>query len=122
RGADPAPSRFPDVADQQLILSINPRRSGSRYLSQLLATGRHVKSYHEEQPNMSGEFIEMINSKPFELPRERRRVKAEAIAEILRAGRRKEIYAETNHTFIKTFFDVVLEDFRNVDVIILRGE
>ena len=122
RGQGPAPSRFPDVADRRLVFSINSGRSGSKYLSQLLSTGRHVKSFHEAQPKMSGEFIEMINSKPFELSRERRRVKAEAIAEILRAGRRKEIYAETNHTFIKTFFDVVLEDFRNVDVIILRRE
>jgi hypothetical protein len=31
-----------------------------------------------------------------------------------------EIYAETNHMFIKTFFDVVLAEFSNVDVVILR--
>jgi hypothetical protein len=117
-----AASRFPDVANRRLIFSINSGRSGSKYLSQLLATGRHVKSFHEAQPKMSGPFIEMINSEPFELSRDRRRVKSEAIAEIVRAGRRKEIYAETNHTFIKTFFDVVLEDFHNVDVIILRRE
>lgn len=71
---------------------------------------------------MSGEFIAMINSAPLESSREARRTKADAIAGILRAGRPEEIYAETNHTFIKTFFDVVLEDFHNLDVIILRRE
>ena len=118
----PATSHFPDVADRHLIFSINSGRSGSKYLSQLLSTARHVKSFHEAQPKMSGEFIAMINSEPLERSREKRRVKSAAIASILRAGRRKESYAETNHTFIKTFFDVVLEDFHNVDVIILRRE
>jgi hypothetical protein len=123
-GPDPrsAGSRFPDVADRRLIFSINSGRSGSKYLAQLLGTARHVKSFHEAEPKMSGAFIEIINSEPLERSREKRRIKAEAIAKILRASRRKQIYAETNHTFIKTFFDVVLEDFRNVDVIILRRE
>jgi hypothetical protein len=110
------------VAERRLIFSINSGRAGSKYLSQLLSTGHHVKSFHEAEPKMSGAFISMINSEPFEVSREKRRVKSEAIAGILRTGSPDEIYAETNHTFIKTFFDVVLEDFHNVDVIILRRE
>jgi hypothetical protein len=118
----PAPSRFPDVAHRHLIFSINSGRSGSKYLAQLLSTAGQMKSFHEAEPKMNREFIAMINSGPLESSRDRRRVKTEAIAEILRASPPEEIYAETNHTFITTFFDVVLEDFHNVDVVILRRE
>ena len=116
------PSRFPDVADRRLIFSINSGRSGSRYLAQLLSTARHVKGFHEAKPKMSGEFTAMINAGALELSRAKRRVKADAIAETLRASSPEDVYVETNHMFIKTFFDVVLEDFHNVAVIILRRE
>jgi hypothetical protein len=112
--------RFADVAQRRLIFSINSGRSGSKYLAQLLATAHQVTSFHEAEPKMSGEFIDMINSKPMEASREKRRVKAAAIAEVLRGSGPEEIYAETNHTFITTFYDVVLEEFHNVDVINLR--
>lgn len=71
---------------------------------------------------MSGEFIDMINSSPLEASREKRRVKTDAIARTLRDTRSKVTYVETNHVFIKAFYDVVLEDFHNVDVIILRRD
>jgi hypothetical protein len=115
-------ARFPEVADRHLIFSINSGRSGSKYLSQLLSTARNVKAFHEAEPKMSGEFIDLINSAPLKSSQEKRRIKTEAIAAILRAAPPEEIYVETNHTFIKTFYDVVLEDFANVDVVILRRE
>jgi hypothetical protein len=118
---DPSP-RFADVAQRRLIFSINSGRSGSKYLAQLLSTAHQVTSFHEAEPKMCGEFIDMINSKPMEESREKRRVKAEAIAEILRGSAPEEIYAETNHTFITTFYDVVLEEFPNVDVVNLRRD
>lgn len=116
------PSRFPDVAGRHLVFSINSGRSGSKYLAQLLGTARHVKSFHEAEPKMNGEPIAAINASPLEASREKRRVKAEAIADILRRTRSKVTYVETNHVFIKAFYDVVLEDFHNVDVIILRRD
>lgn len=64
----------------------------------------------------------MINSAPLATSREKRRVKSEAVAEVLRRSSPREIYAETNHMFIKTFFDVVLEDFSDVAVIVLRRD
>jgi hypothetical protein len=115
-------SHFPDVAERRLIFSINSGRSGSKYLAQLLGTARHMNSFHEAEPHMSAEYIDMINAGPLETTREKRRVKCEAIAEILRGMGRNDSYAETNHTFIKTFYDVVLEDFRNVQVIVLRRD
>jgi hypothetical protein len=115
-------SHFSEVADRHLIFSINSGRAGSKYLAQLLGTARDVQSFHEAAPKMSGEFIRMINSEPLAASREKRRVKSEAIAKFLRNSPTSVTYAETNHTFIKTFFDVVLDDFRNVDVIILRRD
>ena len=115
------PSRFPDVANRHLIFSINSGRAGSKYLAQLLSTTREVKSFHEAEPKMSGEFLGMINAGPLEISREQRRTKSQAIATVLRANP-GETYAETNHMFIKTFYDVVLEDFHNVEVIILRRD
>ena len=115
-------SRFPEVADRHLIFSINSGRAGSKYLAQLLGTAPDVESFHEAEPKMSGEFIGMINAAPFADSKEKRRIKSEKIAEVLRGSDPAATYAETNHAFIKTFFDVVLEDFRNVEVIILRRD
>ena len=109
-----------DLADRRLIFCINSGRSGSKYLAQLLNTARDVVSFHEAKPDMSGDPLRMINTLPLEATREARRIKAVAIAECLRSMRPHEIYAETNHMFIKTFFDVVLAEFSNVDVVILR--
>ena len=116
----PTASRFPEVADRHLIFSINSGRAGSKYLAQLLGTAQDVQSFHEAEPKMSGDFIRLINAEPLAASREKRCVKSEAIAKLLRNSPASVTYAETNHTFIKTFFDVVLEDFRNVEVIILR--
>jgi hypothetical protein len=86
----------------------------------LLGTARSVNAFHEAEPKMNGEFIDMINAQPLEASREKRKVKVNAIVDLVRASGRKGIYAETNHTFIKTFYDVVLEEFQNVEVIVLR--
>lgn len=111
-----------DVKDRHLIFSINSGRSGSKYLAELLATAPNVKSFHEAEPKMSGEFIRMINSQPMADSREKRRIKSQAIAEMVRDWPAETVYAETNHTFITTFYDVVLEEFANVDVVILRRD
>jgi hypothetical protein len=115
-------STFPDLASRRLIFSINSGRSGSKYLAELLGTAEHVKSFHEAEPKMSGEYMAMINEQPLEATTAKRRTKSEAIAAVLREMGPKDIYVETNHTFIKSFYDVVLEDFRNVQVIILRRD
>lgn len=114
-------SRFPDLVDRRLIFSINSGRAGSKYLAQLLGTARSVESFHEAEPKMSGEFMSMINSAPMAASRDQRRIKADAIAAILRS-KPGAIYAETNHAFIKTFFDVVLDDFPSGSVINLRRD
>jgi hypothetical protein len=117
----PNQSRYPEVAERHLIFSINSGRSGSKYLAQLLGTAEGVASFHEAEPKMNAKFVEMINAQPLAASRDKRRIKGDAVAEFLRQHPGK-TYVETNHTFITTFYDVVLEDFVNVDVVILRRD
>lgn len=71
---------------------------------------------------MNGSFLHMINELPYDRTAKKRRIKCNAIKKILNGLPAGQIYCETNHMFIKTFFDVVIKEFRNVDVIILRRE
>ena len=112
----------PDVAQRRLIFSINPGRSGSQYLAELLDTAEEVRAFHEPEPQMIGPYLRMINERPMSASRDKRRIKCAAIAATLRQMKPGEVYAETSHMFIKTFFDVVLEDFENVSVVILRRD
>lgn len=114
-----APS-LDDLSGRRLIFCINSGRCGSKYLAELLGTAAGVRSFHEAPPAMSGHPLHLVNALPLSASRATRRVKADAIAEMLRAMAPHEIYAETNHMFIKTFFDVVLADFPGSDVVLLR--
>ena len=69
---------------------------------------------------MNREYLEMINRLPYEATRTERAVKCQAIADVIRQMEPNQVYAETTHMFIKTFYDVVLEDFHNLEVILLR--
>jgi hypothetical protein len=77
------------------IFCITTGRSGSGYLHKILNMGENVKSYHEPYPT--------------------------PILDILKDGH---IYAETNHAFIKTFYDIVTDQLMDMncrlDIIILR--
>lgn len=111
---------FSDLADRRLLFCINSGRSGSKYLATLLGSAAGVRSFHEAEPKMNLEFTQWINTLPYDATRERREVKAAAIAGILRGMGPGEVYAETNHMFIKTFYDVVLAAFPQAEVIVLR--
>jgi hypothetical protein len=69
---------------------------------------------------MSGEPLRLVNALPLAASREARRVKVDAIARTVQGLGPDEVYAETNHMFIKTFFDVVLEACDAVEVVLLR--
>jgi hypothetical protein len=107
---------------RRLIFSINSGRCGSRYLAGLLATAEDMRAFHEAEPTMSGPFLQMLCDRPPAASFARRSIKAHVIRRTL--GRLPERcgYAETNHMFIKTFHDVVMEHFRDCDirVIVLR--
>jgi len=71
---------------------------------------------------MSGVYLHMINAFPYHRTFRQRSIKVQAISSFLRQNPSSHTYCETNHMFIKTFFDVVLNAYHNVEVIILRRE
>jgi len=102
------------------VFSINSGRSGSEFLAQLLGTGEGVHSYHEAPPEMIGAVLDEVNRKPIAHSRDARRFKCAAVRELMRG--KSGIFVETNHMFIKTFYDVAVDEFRDIDVIVLRRE
>ena len=107
----------------RLFFAISPGRSGSSYLSHLLNTSKDVVSFHEADPKMTAGFLSMVSDDPFHRSFEARKVKANFIKAFAEQLPRGKIYCETNHMFIKTFFDVVISEFlENVEVIILRRD
>jgi hypothetical protein len=105
-----------------MIFCINSGRSGSEYLASLLGTAKEVTSYHEAEPTMTGKYLRMANEFRYSETFNERRIKSKAVKEILHSLPQGHVYCETNHMFIKTFFDVIMEDFEKVDVVILRRE
>ena len=110
------------LLSHRLIFCINSGRCGSGYLAKLLGSAKEVRSYHEPVPQMIGHYLHMINDRPYADSFHERHIKNNAIKKLLLRFPKGKIYCETNHMFIETFFDVVLSEFKNVDVIILRRE
>lgn len=106
----------------RLVFSINSGRCGSHYLAALLDTAEGMRAFHEAEPTMSGPFLQMLCGRPLEASFARRSIKAHVIRRLLGQLPARCGYAETNHMFIKTFWDVVMEHFRGCDirVIVLR--
>lgn len=111
-----------DTPKRKLVFSISSGRAGSEYLKTILGSALNVKSFHEPEPSMSGTFLmdSMIN--PLITSYEKRLEKVKKIKEVISHFPPSTIYAETNHMFIKTFYDVILENFKDCDiyVIVLR--
>jgi hypothetical protein len=108
----------------RLIFSINPGRSGSGYLARVLALAQGVDAGHERHPTMFQKVL--VDAKVHGLKHsfeERSNQKLAAIDVVLQ---RRRVYAETSHAFIKTFWDVVMNRYRQqqqqqcrIDVIVL---
>src|SRR5688500_15217716 len=93
------------TVSHRLIFCISSGRSGSDYLRRLLSTAPNVSAFHEPQPDMSGEYLAMVMEQSLEKTKERRILKADALKQDLAGMPARQIYAETNHMFIKTFHD-----------------
>lgn len=115
-----------DSGGPRFIFCINSGRSGSQYLTELFSTEPRVASYHEAAPKMTGEMLRLAEKFPYEQTYAARKHKAAACRELLAANPGKSVYVETNHMFIKTFFDVIMGELAAagipVGVIILRRE
>lgn len=107
----------------KVILCINSGRCGSKYLANVLGTAKNVFASHEPQPTMAGDkLIKLANNHEYsDSYIERRDAKIPAIKKMLSSKRPGTIYAETNHMFIKTFWDVAVDAFgSDLSVVILR--
>jgi len=101
------------------IFSISTGRSGSQYLAELLATAKDTVSFHEPEPKMHDIHLRMVEERGLEATYRERLIKIDAIKKAVRKSGAS-IYAETNHMFIKTFFDVVIKELNDVQVVFLR--
>jgi hypothetical protein len=106
----------------KLLFCINSGRAGSHYLQQLLDLSPIVASFGEQAPTMSGKYLHLVNEHPYSFSYNDRLIKVNKINEMIRnLPQNKTIYSETNHMFIKTFFDVVMDNFGDkIEIIILR--
>lgn len=104
----------------RLFFCINSGRSGSKYLAELLGSAKEVISYHEANPTMTGKYLQMINESSYAETFHKRLMKSKKIKKILRGLQPEQVYCETNHMFIKTFYDVIMSEFKYVEIIILR--
>ena len=111
-----------NTEQRRYLFCINSGRSGSQYLAELLATAKDVYALHEAIPDMSGPFLNMVRKKGLANTFSARSVKVQAIHEVVGKLPRLTVYAETNHMFIKTFFDVIMEQLKEhvITVIVLR--
>jgi len=110
--------------EPRLIFSANSGRAGSNYLAALLAGGRTVSSEHERAPQMVGPWTRRIAYEPMSASYEQRLVKADAIRMELSRLPAGWTYADTSHMFVKTFADVVFDEFQHerISVVVLRRD
>ncbi len=113
-----------DPLSMRYIFCINPGRSGSQYLATLLGADPRVAAFHEAPPEMNGDLLRLAEREPYETTYAARRFKADAVRALLARQPGHDVYAETNHMFIKTFFDVAMREFASegVGVVRLRRE
>jgi hypothetical protein len=108
------------VENRRLIFAISSGRAGSGFLAKLLGSSPDVRAEHEPIPRMCGTYLKMAMRADLSTSYEKRKAKLIALNARLLLLPETIVYAETNHMFIKTFFDVTLDYYRNVDVVVLR--
>lgn len=101
------------------IFSISTGRSGSQYLAELLSTAKDTVSFHEPEPKMHDMHLRMVEEKGLEATYRDRLIKVDAVKKAVRKSGAA-VYAESNHMFIKTFYDVVVKELNDVQVVFLR--
>jgi FkbM family methyltransferase len=118
----PATRSDDPLVGRRAVFCATSGRSGSQYLANLLACGEYVYSVHEAAPFMTGHNLAKVLDRPAAETYADRRIKADVIRSVVAGLPRGWTYAETNHMFIKTFADVVLNEFdpTGLSVVVLR--
>lgn len=102
---------------RRLVFAASGGRSGSGYLSRVLACGDGVMALHEPLPKMNeGDLLDvLLRGKRSATAEDRGRRKLSGMRELLMGTDERVVYAETSHMFIKTFGDVILEELGDLD-------
>lgn len=117
-------ARPPAGGAQRLVFSANAGRSGSEYLAELLGAAPTVAAGHEREPTMTGGWLRRTLYEDPARSYEDRRVKTDIIRSELAEMRPNQTYVDTSHMFVKTFADVVFDDFQHelLSVVVLRRD
>jgi len=114
------PRRPHTFGQRRLIFAASPGRCGSNFLAHLLDTGKAISADHEPDPAMIGEHLRDIAYGSASESFQRRLVKADALRARLAETPRGAAYAETTHMFVKTFADVVLDQFNHDQISVVH--
>ncbi|NCG36504.1 MAG: hypothetical protein GWP48_03125 [Actinobacteria bacterium] len=106
----------------RMVFSANSGRVGSAFLASLLGASENVLSGHERPPQMVGPWLRRVAFEPPHVSFDVRRVKADALRGELGLMKAKQVYVDSSHMFVKTFADVVFEEFQHqrLSVVALR--
>ncbi len=112
------------ISNTKCVFCINSGRVGSQSLAELLNRVMGVAAYHEPYPQINGMNVFYANEMALNKSKEKRWYKTEEIAKkiFFNYFRLKKVYVETSNMFIKTFYDVVLDYFKNIEIIVLRRD
>lgn len=111
-------------SSHSLVFSANSGRAGSNFLAELLGAAPNVDSGHEREPNMTGAWLRRVAYDDPAASYDERLAKADAIRAELGQIPDGWTYADSSHMFVKTFADVVFDEFEHqrLSVVVLRRD
>ena len=112
------------AGSHRLVFTASPGRSGSEFLSQLLGAAARTSAGHERQPTMTGPWLRRVAYDDSASSYQDRLVKVDALRSELGRMPAGWTYVDTSHMFVKTFADVVFDEFQHeqISVIVLRRD
>jgi hypothetical protein len=119
------PGRFRDSpvvnvqGKRQLVVTVSPGSTATDSIPRLLAKGRRTVAHHECEPTMSGPWLRRVIDDGPEASFEERRVKAAALRWQMSRLPDRGYLVDSNHMFVKTYADVVLDEFNLGELIVL---
>ena len=107
-----------NILNKKVIFVISTGRAGSEFLAKILGKCEAVISKHEPFPRINGKYLTCS---------EKKRIygslmKFCVVYTILEKNKNIDVYAETSHMFIKTFYREICSRFTNITVINLQRD
>jgi hypothetical protein len=119
------PGRFRDSSvvnvqgKRQLVVTVSPGSTATDSIARLLEQGRRTVAHHECEPTMAGPWLRRVIDDGPEASFEERRVKAAALRWQMSRLPDRGYLVDSNHMFVKTYADVVLDEFNLGELIVL---